>query len=266
MTSPTAVLATNTINALRANHDALAALVPGLSDAQLNSPSGASEWTVAQALSHLGSGAEIALAGYEPFLSGAPEPEPDFNETVWDRWNTLSPQGQASGFVEHNARLVAAFERLTPEQRATLEIKLSMLPFPLPIASLLGMRLNEAALHGWDVTVALDPAAGLDEQAAQVLADQFSAGLGFLLGFVGKADALATGAVVDIPASGLAIVISDGVSLVASAPEPTATFSGPLEAVIRLIGGRLTPKYTPADVQVTGNLTLDDLRGVFPGY
>ena len=51
-----------------------------------------------------------------------------------------------------------------------------------------------------------------------------------------------------------------------SAPEPTATFTGPLEAAIRLLSGRLTAQHTADDVHVSGNVTLDDLRRVFPGY
>ncbi len=47
---------------------------------------------------------------------------------------------------------------------------------------------------------------------------------------------------------------------------PTATFTGPLEAAMRLIAGRLGPTHTPSDVTVTGNVTLEDLRAVFPGY
>jgi len=48
--------------------------------------------------------------------------------------------------------------------------------------------------------------------------------------------------------------------------EPTATFDGPLEVGIRLLSGRLKPQYTPAGVEVTGNVSLEDLRKVFPGY
>ena len=55
-------------------------------------------------------------------------------------------------------------------------------------------------------------------------------------------------------------------SLTATATDATATFAGPLEAALRLLGGRLAPASTPADVDVTGNVTLDDLRRVFPGY
>ena len=35
---------------------------------------------------------------------------------------------------------------------------------------------------------------------------------------------------------------------------------------IRLLSGRLKPEFTPAGVEVTGNVTLDELREVFPGY
>lgn len=89
---------------------------------------------------------------------------------------------------------------------------------------------------------------------------------GFLLhlGFAGKADQLAEAATVDIHGFGLAI--ADSVSLTATADDPTAAFTGPLEAAVRLLGGRLAPTHTPADVTVVGNVTLEDLRRVFPGY
>ena len=36
------------------------------------------------------------------------------------------------------------------------------------------MRLNEQALHGWDVEVGLDPAAGLTDATAALLAEHFT--------------------------------------------------------------------------------------------
>jgi uncharacterized protein (TIGR03083 family) len=259
-------LADRTITALRATHDELAALVPGLSEEQLGGPSGASEWTIAQVLSHLGSGSEIALAGLTATVDGTTAPGQDFNHEVWDRWNAMKPQDQADGFVEHDTRLVTAYEALTPEQRETLRIDLGFLPAPLPLASLAGMRLSEAAQHSWDVRVALDADAAISGDAAQLLAEHLAGGIGFMTGFIGKADALTTPAVVEIRGSGFGIVIADGVSLTEAVPTPTATFVGPLEAAIRLIGGRLTAAHTPAGVEVTGDLTLDDLRRVFPGF
>jgi uncharacterized protein (TIGR03083 family) len=258
-------LAHRTITDLRTLHDELAALVETLTEAQLAGPSGASEWTVAQVLSHLGSGSEIALATYQAALTGTPEPGSEFNQGVWDRWNAMDPRDQATGFLEHDAKLVEAVEALTPEQRESLQIKLGFLPSALGVATFAGMRLNEVALHSWDVRVALDPKAALSEESADVLVEQFSGELGFLLGFLGKADALAEPAVVDVHGHGL--VVSSSVSLSSAADDQaTADFAGPLEAFVRLIGGRLTPAHTPADVSVSGNVGLDDLRRVFPGF
>jgi uncharacterized protein (TIGR03083 family) len=259
-------LADRSIAVLRATHDDLAALVPGLTDEQLTGPSGASEWTVAQVLSHMGSGAEIGLATLQTALAAGPAAGPDFNQSVWDRWNAMSPREQATNYLDHDARLVAAFEGLTSEQRSTGQVDLGFLPEPLALASFAGMRLNEAAQHSWDVRVAFDAAAAIPANAAAVLAEHLAGGLSFLPGFIGKADALAAPVVVDVEGSGYGLVVTDKAAVVADPADPTATFTGPLEAAIRLVGGRLRPANTPESVKVTGAVTLDDLRRVFPGY
>jgi len=259
-------LAARTIEALRSTNETLAAAVRDLPEEALKGPSGATEWTVAQVLSHLGSGAEIGLATLTAAVDGTAAPGPDFNPGVWDRWNAMGPREQADGFLSHDARLVAAFEALTAEQRENLQVKLGFLPAPLPLAAFAGMRLNEAVQHSWDVRVAADPAAVLPEEAARVLAEQLSGALSFMTGFIGKADALATPAVVEVKDAGFGIVIGDAVALQTEIVDPTATFTGPVESAVRLVGGRLRPEYTPAGVAVTGNVSLDDLRRVFPGY
>lgn len=260
-------LADRTITALRQTHDDVAGLVPTLSDDQLSLTSGAAEWTVAQALSHLGSGAEIALAGLRAALDDEAAPGQEFNQGVWDRRNSMSSRQQAEEFVQHDIALVEAAEALTPDQRESVQAKLGFLPGPIPLTSVLGMRLSEAALHSWDVRVALDAAATLDAASAAVLVEHYSDGLGFMLGFSGKADQLAQRAVVHAPEADVAVVIDDSVSLVAAvSSEATATFTGAPEALLRLLAGRLAAAYTPAMVEVTGSVTLDDMRRVFPGY
>ncbi|MBB6625996.1 maleylpyruvate isomerase family mycothiol-dependent enzyme [Nocardioides sp. KIGAM211] len=251
-------LADRSIAALRAHHDELAALVATLDDDALAGPSGASEWTVAQVLSHLGSGAEINLGS----VTGTPTD----NQQVWDRWDAASPREQADGFVEHDARLVETFEAYDADERATRTVDLGFLPEPVPLVTALGMRLNEVAAHAWDVTVGIDPAATLRADSAALLAEHFSGGIGFLLGFVGKPDRLAEPATVALGDSGYAVVVDDGVRLVTEAGAPTATLEGPLEAGVRLLSGRLKPEHTPAGVDVSGNVTLAQLREVFPGY
>ena len=256
-----------TIAALRSTHDELAAVVRDLDDEQLLAPSGASEWPVAQVLSHLGSGAEIGLATLAA-ATGGREPLGDgFNQSVWDRWNAMSPREQAEGFVESDEALVAAYEALTPQQRLDLRVELGFLPMPLPLGSYAGMRLNEAAQHSWDVRVAHDDAAAIPDDAASLVVEHYTTGLGFLLGFIGKADALPEPAVVTLGDLGVALSVTDTVALVDPAgAEATARFTGSADAVARLLSGRLTPRWTPAGVSVEGNVDLEGLRRVFPGY
>lgn len=259
-------LADRTIAALRSTHDELETVVVGLSDDQLAARSGAAEWTVAQVLSHLGSGAEIGLAGFRAAIDGSAVPGQDLNQAVWARWDASSPRDQAAGFLQHDTELVTTLEALTADQRESLRVPLGFLPEPLSLAAAACIRLNEAALHSWDARVAFDPAAGVDAVTAEVLLEQLSGELEVLVGFTGKADSLAEPAVVRLGDSELSIVVGDRVGLSSSPGEETATFHGEAEAVVRLLAGRLTAPYTPAGVEVTGNLTLDDLRRVFPGY
>jgi uncharacterized protein (TIGR03083 family) len=256
-------LTDRSIAALRAHHDRLSKVVSDLSDEQLSGPSGAADWTIAQVLSHLGSQSEIMLAPLRAAVDGTASDAPD-NQTVWDRWDASAPRAQADGFVEHSARYVAVLEGLSEDQRASLRIDLGFLPEPAPMPVLLGMRLNEVALHSWDVLVALDPDAEVDADAATAMLDHFAGDVGFLLGFVAKADRLDRPATVAI--GGHSLVVEDAASVRTGTEGATATFTGPVGAGLRLIGGRLTPEHTPAGVEVTGNVSLDDLRAVFPGY
>ena len=146
-------LADSAIGALRTHHEDLATRVRGFDDDDLGRRSGASGRQVAQVLGHLGSGAEITLAGLQAAVSGAERPGRDFNAAVWDRWNAMTPREQAEGFLVANQALGSAFENLNGTARRDIRIDLGFLPFPADLALFSGMRLNEAALHGWDVRV-----------------------------------------------------------------------------------------------------------------
>ena len=250
-----------TITALRAEHVRLADLVRTLTDDQLAATSGAAEWTVAQALSHLGSGAEI---GRVPIARAAGETvAAEDNQTIWARWDASAPRAQAEGFLEHNGRWLETVEALTPEQRSSLTVDLGFLPEPVPLLTAVGMRLNEVANHSWDVRVASDPDAGVDADSAAVLVDLLAGPVGFMLSFVAKPAELGNAVSVAFPGGGL--VIDDAVTLVDHLESPSATFNGPAEAFVRLVSGRLKAPYDNG-VTVDGSITLDDLRRVFPGY
>lgn len=254
--------ADDAITALRTHHDDLATYAAGLDAEQLSGPSGAAEWTVAQVLSHLGSGSEIMLGTVTRALDpGAPETD---NKTVWARWDALAPAEQAAAFVEHDERLVATLEGLDAAQRADLRLDLGFLPAPATLATALGMRLNEVAAHAWDAHLGTDPVAELDATSAGLLAEAFADQLSFLLGFVGKADRVAEPVRLAVP--GWTVAIGDGVRVERGTDRPTAEFTGSLAAAVRLLTGRLRSGHTPADVRVTGNVGLEELRAVFPGF
>ncbi len=111
-----------------------------------------------------------------------------------------------------------------------------------------------------------EPTAGLLPGSASVIAEQFAGDLAFMLGFIGKADRVSGPVELEIVGSGYGLWITDSVALRSPIDQSTASFNGPLEAAIRLIGGRLGPAYTPNDLTVTGNVTLEELRTVFPGF
>jgi uncharacterized protein (TIGR03083 family) len=249
------------IAALRLNHDTLVALVPTLGDPQLTGPSGASEWTIAQVLSHLGSGAEISR---KPIARAAGlDVVDEDNQSIWARWDASQPLDQAAGFVEHDTALVDLLDRLSDDDKGSLTIDMGFLPEPVPLVVALGMRLNEVANHAWDVRVGLDPAAEVDDESAAVLVELYQGPLSFLLGFSGKADQV--DGEVRLAAPGAGLVVTDAVTVVGSVDDATATLAGAPGTVVRLISGRLTPEHSEG-VEVTGEVSLDDLRKVFPGY
>ncbi|GAA1751350.1 maleylpyruvate isomerase family mycothiol-dependent enzyme [Luedemannella helvata] len=259
--------ADHVIAALRSGHDDLSAYVLKLDERDLTGPSGASEWTVAQVLSHLGSGAEIALATLERALAGG-APAPDgFNESVWDRWNAMTPVAHRDGFVEANERLVERYESLDARTREELRIDLGFLPAPVSVADAGRMRLMEFTLHTWDVKVGADPTVTLAPAAVPLLLGSF----GPLLAWIAKPATLGgrTAALaVDLtdPERSYGLQLGDPVAIGERPDQPDGVLRAPAEAWLRLLAGRLAPARTPAAVEVRGPLTLDDLRQVFPGY
>lgn len=257
------------IRALRDVHDDLVARVARASDTDLVRPSGASQWSVAQVLSHLGSGAEIAGAGLAAALAGSAPPEQASYQAVWDRWNAMTPREQADGCVASDAALVQRYESLDDSSRNSLRIQLPFLPEPVGLDLTCALRLNESTLHGWDVAVADDQAVGLHPTAVPVLLGALSGPLSFLVGFLGKGTG--TGAVLAVSAVDpdrlLTLRVGEQVSL---QPDPASTSDGtltlPAEALLRLLTGRLGEEYTPAGVEVTGPLDLAALRATFPGF
>ncbi len=257
------------IAALRSGFDHLATFVRELDVEQLTGPSGASEWDISQVLSHLGSGAEITLATLEAALAGKGNPGNDFNKEVWARWDAMSPQPRAEGFLKHNEVLVSRFEGLDAATRANLQVDMGFLPAPVDVATAASFRLSEFTFHSWDVRVGFDPGATLHPRATPLLLDTMPQRLAWLAkpeALGGKQAILRTQT--SDPYRSFELRLGERVSLTAGSPQ---TFDGvlslPAESLLRLVTGRLSPEHTPASVTLDGGaIDLSDLRRVFPGF
>lgn len=256
----TAEGARSAITALRRSHDQLAGFAQGADPGMLQKQSGCSEWTVADVLSHLGSASEIGLATLQSGkadMAAAP--------VIWDRWNAMSPAEKAGNFAAASGRLADALEALTDEDLETRRIDMGFLPEPIDVASFAGMRLIEIALHKWDVDVAFDPAATVDGYTIPHLLGALTSFAGYFAKPAGKSGIV--GVTLTDPSRSFTLRLTgDGAQLEEGPAADAGTSAAmPAEAFVRLIAGRLDPGHTPPSARVDGDLSLDDLRQIFPG-
>ncbi|MET1007967.1 MAG: maleylpyruvate isomerase family mycothiol-dependent enzyme [Propionibacteriaceae bacterium] len=247
---------------LQHSHDRLVEYAAPLTPEQLTGPSYPSEWTIAQVLSHLGSGAEIFTLFLAAGAEGQEPPAFDRFQAIWDVWNARSPQNQAAAALEADAAFLSAVEALTPEQRGAWH--LPIFGAEQDLAGVLRMRLGEHAVHTWDVVVALDPSATLPDDAAALLID----GLDALVARSGKGaeEGLRVSITTTEPVRAFSLVVDpEGAALAPGDGDGDGpSLSLPAEAFIRLVYGRLDPDHTPP-LQTDG-VDIDLLRRTFPGF
>jgi uncharacterized protein (TIGR03083 family) len=249
------------IDALRHSHDTLRAIVEPMGEAALQQQSYASEWSIAQVLSHLGSGAQIFGLFLDAGLSGAEPPGGDTFPPIWQAWNERSPLAQATDALATDDVLVKRLESLDAGERD--RIRLNLFGMDLDLTGLTRMRLGEHALHSWDVAVALDPAATLAADAVNLVIDA----LGPVAARSGKPAGrpLAVHLTTTGPDREFTIEATDSVRLApAEAVRGLPRLRLPAEALIRLVYGRLDPAHTPT-VEAS-EVGLDELRQIFPGF
>jgi uncharacterized protein (TIGR03083 family) len=248
------------VRAVRASHDRLAGIVAGLDADGLRAQSYDTEWSVADVLSHLGSGAEIFSLYLEAGVTGGDPPGPEEFKPIWEAWNARSPEEQAAQSLAVNEALVARAESLTLEQRAAFQV-LMFGRMPTDLAGLLGMRLSEHALHTWDIAVTLDPTARIAPDAVNLLADM----LPMMAGFMSKQAPAPVAVAVTTTSPERAFTLDTGGVTLAPAgagDTTTASLALPAEAFLRLVYGRLDDE---SEVQASG-VTLAELKSVFPGF
>jgi uncharacterized protein (TIGR03083 family) len=253
------------IQALRASHDALVAQVRVLTPPQLEQGSYCRDWDVAQVLSHLGSGAEIALRGLERTLdNGEPLHREEF-PVIWERWNALGPVEKASEMVVWDRRHVSVLQGL--DDKTLKSLHMNFFGMDLDAAGIVGLRLGEHAVHSWDVAVSFNPGAEVLLSSVELLVDRIP----YIAGRLAKPEKASTQMQVKVkttqPDRHFLLSIGDSVALTKDVEGP---IDGSLElsaaALLRLVYGRLDPAHTPPGTRTTGSADLDELRRVFAGF
>src|SRR4051794_6035133 len=253
MTEPTPAVA-----ALRSSVERLGDLAPPMSQEELTTGAYPTEWSVAQVLSHLGSGAVITQRRLDDALAGLDTPD-DFAPGVWDSWNGKDPVAQRDDALAADAALLARIEAIPPNQRN--EFSSVMGPMTLGFAQFVGMRLNEHAFHTWDIEVVADPAATIPVPVAALVVDN----LELVARFTGKptGDTTTITVATTDPERGFTVELTPGgVALTPGAEAASADVELPAEAFARLVYGRLDAEHTPPGEH---GPALDILRRLFPG-
>lgn len=248
---------------LHTDHERLSAALVNLTEEQVSTQSYDDDWSVAQVASHLGSGAEVFQLILEAGLSGGSAPEIEAIQPIWDAWNTKRPLDQAHDAVAADAALIARIDALTDDEGARWS--LDLFGSERDLTGLLMMRLNEHALHTWDIVVSFDTGATLPEDAAGIAVDQ----LDMIAQHTGQApeNPLVVEVRTTDPVRALRLDLGPaGVRISPSADDAAgdAELTLPAEAFVRLAYGRLDPDHTPDSVATRG-VDLDLLRSAFPG-
>jgi uncharacterized protein (TIGR03083 family) len=244
-------------------------MVQPMTPDQVRDESYCRDWSNAQLLSHLGSGAEISLLML-PGALGTGEPAgPDAFQPVWDVWNAKTPDAQAADAIESDERHVATLEGLTDAELAAA--RMDFLGMQLDAVGMVRLRLGEHVLHTWDLAVMQNPAATVQADAVELLIDNVPQ---FLAPRLGKPlpEPFAVRITTTDPArdylltSGESVSVTDWPGDLSEADaDAVPHVTMPAETLLRLSYGRLDPEHTPAAVSGDAD-TLDKLRAIFPGF
>jgi len=250
---------TGRLAALHDSVDHLAELVSGLGPDQLTASAYPTEWTVADTLSHMGSGAVILRRRLDDILAGVETPD-DAAPSVWDEWNAKSPVDQAADALVTDRALLERLEGLSSADRERFEFSLG--PRTFDFDGFVQLRLNEHALHTWDIEVGLDPVATVTAGSTVYVVDNLEMWASFTSKPTGS-ERTVTVETSDPSRSFTVTLGADQVTLAEGETSAAVDVALPAEAFVRLVYGRLDPAHTP-EVRDDGS-ALDDLRRAFPG-
>jgi len=237
----------------------LAEVIEKMDPAKYTSPAYPKEWSIADTMSHLGSGAVILSQRFDDVVAGV-EYDQSFHQGVWDEWNAKEPQAQVADALAADNALLDRLQMIDEEGRDKFQF--SMGPMTFDFNGFVCLRLNEHILHTWDVEVSLDGSATLPASAVEVTIDLLPMYVGWAAKPIGE-DLELRVHTSDPERSLILTFAGESIALVVNEHGGNIDLELPGESFARLVAGRLDPKHTPRGVE---GEHLDDLRRAFPGY
>lgn len=246
------------IDALRRSCDTLRTLVEPLSADGLRTQSYATEWSIAQVLSHLGSQGEIFDLCVSASLGGEAVPGREQFEPVWAKWNAKAPEQQAADSLAVDRQSLEMFESML---KAEIGQPLQAFGMQLSPEDVVRMRVSEHAVHTWDIAVVFDPEATVPTDAVELILDR----IGLLIAHRGKPLGEPRTLLIETsqPDRRYTLDVGDALTLAITDDDGEPDLRLPAEALVRLAYGRLDPDHTPS--LVAHDVDMDQLRSMFPG-
>jgi uncharacterized protein (TIGR03083 family) len=236
----------------------------------LTEQSACADWKVYQVVSHLGSGPEINGARLESVLRGAPPQTDEQRKAIWDRWDSRKPDEMLPAFRQANDDYFELLDSLGDDELGRV---VPWFVGPVPVATALALRLNEQALHAWDIRWARDRQAGLTPEAVPDLlqVNLQSAWLGNLVKpeRAGQLAGKSIQFVYSRPEGAVNLRFEgDGVGVspdLAAAPDLAVEL--PAEALMRLVWGRYDVRagLRAGDLKLSRPELAEPLQALFPG-
>jgi uncharacterized protein (TIGR03083 family) len=246
------------VEELRISHHRLARVMGSSSAPEATASAFPKEWTVADVLSHLGSGAEIFTLILDRLENGQEAPSQDDFVAIWDRWNAKTPDDQVRDGLSSDAAFV---ERAVAMRTETEKVPAFGSLFAT--ADFLAMRLQEHVVHTWDVEVATDKTARIPATHLPFLLEQLPS---VAPRSAREVDAPRSVRVhVSSPDADFRVDMDEETTLVRVDDGGKADLALPAECFVRLVFGRLTAVRAVVRSEDEA-VVASDLTRVFVGY
>ena len=269
VSGPTAPNMPETIALLRSESDALAEFLAGLDDEGWARQSACDAWTVADAASHIAQGSQGSSVALTRARNDDPSPpegarlleagdrasEPTAERAIAFRTGKAASE-LIQAYREGADLLVQTALELQPEDWEKPSFHRRGI---IPVHENITRRIQEIAIHGWDIRSAFDPAAEISEAGAQEVATVAHRWLGVcFVPLEGGANARFRFEVSGPNAFSEDVVLEgDGFRIeAASDASPDVTFRANTSAYVLLIYGRLdiSSGSTPVQLEIDGPL------------